>query len=243
MTGVIVPFEGTPKPRIPAYRRFFVGMQRLLFFLCFLPGALSAQVPDSSAAISRFQLGVVYGQMDHEMSFTPASDVEPLRGTEFGVALRYFDKKLVGFQAELSLVEAGWREVLDTSFTSLYDRSIRYAELQILTQFSFGNGVIQPLLQAGPYLAIPLSEEENIPTEYDPGEPVLAPVYGFEFPFKLNYGLRIGAGLNVELGPVTLQLDARYLIGFNDLVRTGDTQVATSRRAGIGGHGGLFWAF
>lgn len=205
-------------------------------------GLLSAQQTDTTETINRLQLGVVYGQMDHEVSFTPAQTVEPLRGSEFGVALRYFDNKLVGFQAEISYLEAGWREVLDTTFTSLYERKTSYIELQILTQFSFGRGAVQPMLQAGPYLSFPLEEQEQVPSEYDPGDPSVPAVYGFAFPFRPNYGLRIGAGLNIELGPVTFQLDGRYLIGFNDLVRTGSTQAAISRREGIGGHAGVFFA-
>lgn len=217
-------------------------MIRILLFLLLPISYTYAQQTDTTETINRFQLGVVYGQMDHEVEFTPAGTIEPLRGNEFGVALRYFDNKLVGFQAEVSYVEAGWREVLDTTFTSLYERKTNYIELQILTQFSFGRGAFQPMLQAGPYLSFPLEEQEQIPVEYDPGDPPVPPVYGFAFPFRPNYGLRIGAGFNLELGPVTFQLDARYLVGFNDLVRTGDTQVAISRRGGIGGHAGVFFA-
>ncbi len=206
-------------------------------------GVLSAQQSDTTETINRFQIGVVYGQMDHEVTFTPNQPVEPLRGSEFGVAVRYFDNKLVGIQAELSYLEAGWRETLDSSFATLYERKTTYLELQILTQFSFGKGFFQPMLQAGPYLSFPLEQVEQIPVEYDPGEEVIIPpIYGFDFPFRPNYGLRIGAGFNIEAGPLTFQLEGRYLVGFNDLVRTGITQVATSRRSGIGGHAGVFIA-
>lgn len=216
-------------------------MQRLLFLLCFFSTCLSAQEVDTLPSYKRLQFGVVYGQMDHEVDFTPTRTVEALRGSEFGVALRYFDKQLVGFQAELSYVTAGWREELDTAFTSLYQRETQYLEFQILTQFSFGKGAVQPMFQAGPYLSIPLSDAEQIPAEYVPAESSAPPIYGFDIPFRPNYGLRIGAGVNIELGPVTLQLDGRYLIGFNDLVKTGTTQVAISRREGIGGHVGIFY--
>lgn len=217
-------------------------MIRILFLLLLASGFISAQQADTTETINRFQVGVVYGQMDHEVEFTPSQSVEALRGSEFGLAVRYFDNKLVGIQAELSYAEAGWRETLDSSFATLYERKTTYLEFQILTQFSFGRGAFQPLLQAGPYLSFPLEQKEQIPVEYDPGEPPVPPVYGFDFPFRPNYGLRVGAGLNVELGPVTLQLEGRYLVGFNDLVRTGVTQAATSRRSGIGGHAGLFFA-
>lgn len=216
-------------------------MLRFLLLFCLLPSGLAAQRTDSSA-VNRLQFGLVYGQADHEVDFTPSASVEPLRGTEYGVALRYFDNHLVGFQAEVSLVEAGWREELDSTFTTLYERSISYLEVQLLTQFSIGRGAVQPLIQAGPYLAFPLREEEQIPIEYTPGDFLIPPVYGFAFPFRPNYGLRVGAGLNLELGPVTFQAEGRVLIGFNDLVRTGVTQAAISRRTGVGVHTGVFVA-
>ena len=218
-------------------------MLRLLLLFCLFSGGLRAQSPDSTAAISRFQVGVVYGQMDHEVEFTPSRDVEALRGREIGVAVRYFDKRLVGIQAELSLVDAGWREDLGDTLTSQYERSFQFAELQLLTQFSFGDGVFQPMLQAGPYLSVPLSEAETIPAGFSPDTTGVPVVYGFDLPFRINYGLRVGLGFNVELGPLTLQADARALIGFNDLIKTGTTRAAISRRTGLGGHAGLFYAF
>jgi hypothetical protein len=216
----------------------------MLTLLLLFPAFLAAQAADSTEVINRFQLGLVFGQMDHEVSFTPSETVTAIRGSELGVALRYFDNKLVGFQAELSYVEAGWgEEEIDTASTGLYERKTQYLEFQILTQFSFGRGAIQPMLQAGPYFSFPLNEQETLPSDYVAPETSLPLIYGFEFPFRPNYGLRIGAGLNIELGPVTVQLDGRYLIGFNDLLKTGTTFTATSRRAGIGGHTGLFYAF
>lgn len=216
-------------------------MQRLLFLICLASASLCAQSPDSTKTFNRLQVGVVYGQMDHEVDFTPSQDVEPLRGTEIGLALRYFDKQLVGFQAEVSLQNAGWREDLGDTLETRYQREYQFVELQVLTQFSIGQGAIQPLIQAGPYLSIPLSNEETIPEGFDPGDDEIPVIYGFDIPFRPNYGLRIGAGLNVELGPVTLQLEARYLLGFSDLVKTGTTQTVISRRAGIGGHVGVFY--
>lgn len=218
-------------------------MLRLSLFLVLFSGGVSAQVTDTVEIFNRLQLGVVYGQMDHEVDFLPEQDVEPLRGNELGIALRYFDKQLVGFQAELSYVEAGWRENISDSLTDLYQRSTSYVELQILTQFSVGNGAVQPMLQAGPYLSFPLTDEETLPdgfvVEAEDGVP---PVYGLDFPFRPNYGLRVGVGLNIELGSLTVQLDGRYLAGFNDLVRTGASQAAVSRRQGIGVHAGFFFA-
>jgi hypothetical protein len=208
----------------------------LLLFLT-LTQLLSAQ-SDTLPDYRRLQLGVVGGIMEHEVDFTPNARVDPIRGNQYGVALRYFDKQLVGFQAELTYVEAGWQEKV-TEEDLIYERRTTYAELQLLTQFSVGRGAVQPMLQAGPYLSVPLSEEEDLPAGFTPTE---RDYYGRELDFRLNYGLRAGLGLNIELGGLTLQLEGRYLQGFSNLIKPGQSQASTSVRTGYGGQIGLFYA-
>lgn len=211
----------------------------LIFSLLSL--ALPAQ-RDSVPPVHRFQLGVGAGYMQHEVDFTPNTDIVALAGNSFGLGLRYFDNHLVGFQAELSFSKAGWQENIDDSYASLYLREVNYAELLILTQLSIGKGTFQPMLQGGPFLSFPLGETQQVPVEYDFPETALPVYYGLDLPFRVNYGAQVGAGFNLELGPVTVQADARYLLGFSDLIKTGTTTASTSRRQGLGGHVGVFYA-
>ncbi len=213
-----------------------------LFLLLPLVG-VAQQTVDSTLTVNRLQFGLAFGSMMHEVSFTPNTNVEPIPGVNYGVSLRYFDNNLVGFQAELGISQAGWREVIDTSFASLYERQTSYAELLILTQLSIGKGFLQPMLQAGPYLAFPLTDKFRVPEEYtDPMTTVLPRYYEADFPYRINYGLQIGAGFNVEIGPLTLQAEGRFLVGFSDLIKTGTTIASTSRRQGLGWHVGVLWA-
>ena len=179
--------------------------------------------------------------MAHEVDFTPGVAVRTLGGNHYGFALRYFDKRLVGFQAEVSYVEAGWEETYGPDST-VYRRQTTYGEVQLMTQFSIGNGVVQPLLQLGPYLSIPLAENETLPADFPLPTESERTYRGRELPFRINYGLRAGLGLNLELGPLTLQLEGRYLQGFSNLIRPGESQAATSIRRGFGGQAGLFFA-
>ena len=221
-------------------RPLLVGLYVLLYLLAGTQ-VLCAQAGDSSTVAPRLQLGVVGGWMAHEVDFTPDVTIQTLPGQSYGLAVRYFDKQLVGFQAEVSYVEAGWREEYGMD-TTIYERQTRYAELQLLTQFSVGRGVVQPMLQLGPYLSVPLSEEEVLPADFDPEAEAPNSYRGRELPFRINYGLRAGLGLNLELGPVTVQLEGRYLQGFSNLLRPGESQAATSIRRGFGGQAGLFFA-
>ena len=188
----------------------------------------------------RLQLGVVGGQSYSEVGFTPNRDVRTRAGRTFGVALRYFDKQAVGFQAELAYEDAGWLEDLDGG--GVYERSTEYAELQILTQFSFGRGFFQPMLQAGPYLSVPVGETIVLPPEYDPGDYPENAYYEVELDKRLNYGLRAGLGFNLEFGPFTVQAEGRYLQGFSNLIRPGTRNLSTSIRRAFGGHVGVFYA-
>ena len=215
-------------------------MLRYLFvlplFLVLLP--LSGQA--DSVDYRRLQLGVVAGQYYSEIDFTPNRDVHTRTGRTFGVALRYFDKQAVGFQAELAYEDAGWLE--DLAEGGVYERRTDYAELQILTQFSFGRGIFQPLLQAGPYLSVPLGETIGLPPEYDPEDYPENAYYEVELDKRLNYGLRAGLGFNLEFGAVTLQAEGRYLQGFSNLIKPGTRNVATSIRRAFGAHFGVFYA-
>lgn len=213
-----------------------------LILILLLPLSLCGQQRDSVPAVNRLQIGVGGGFMQHEVDFTPTNNGEILQGTSFGIGLRYFDNHLVGFQAELGITNAGWKENLDETFSSLYERKVTYAELLILSQLSIGKGAFQPMLQGGPYLSFPLKDEESIPAEYVAPVTTLPLYYDFELPYRVNYGVQVGAGFNLELGPLTIQADGRFLIGFSDLIKTGTTIASTSRRKGLGGHVGVFYA-
>ncbi len=211
-----------------------------LSIVALFPVLLFGQDTDSTD-FRRFQLGVTGGVSYHQVDFTPNAAVRLHPGRCFGVALRYFDRQLVGFQAELAYDRTGWEE--DFGEAGTYIREFDYSELLILTQFSPGRGAVQPLLHLGPYLSVPLSERETLPAGYDPAGQAANTYYGRELPFRINYGLVAGLGFNIELGPVTVQVDGRYRQGFSNLIRPGESQAATSIRRGYAGHGALFYAF
>jgi hypothetical protein len=211
----------------------------LLVFIA-LTQVLSGQ--SDSTDYRRLQLGVVGGLSVNEVDFSPDQDVITREGLTYGLALRYFDKQLVGFQAEIVYVEAGWLEEYGPDDASTYEQRYDYAELQLLTQFSIGRGTFQPLIQAGPYLSIPVNGEETLPAGFDAEAEPPNSYRGRDIPDRLNYGLRAGVGFNLELGPLTFQLEGRYLQGFSNLIQPGESQVSTSIRRAYAGQLGLFYA-
>ncbi|WP_116108079.1 outer membrane beta-barrel protein [Lewinella sp. IMCC34191] len=214
-------------------------MLRFILSISFLFTGLALFGQTDSIDYRRLQLGIVGGQQYSEMDFTPNRDVNTVEGRTYGIALRYFDKQLVGFQAEVAYEQAGWQEDLDGG---IYRRDREYVELQILTQFSVGRGWFQPMLQAGPYVSVPIGESQTLPVGFDPEDYPDYTYYGNDLSFRINYGLRAGLGFNLEFGPVTVQVDGRYLQGFSNVIRPGDTEAQTSIRRAFGGHFGLFYA-
>ena len=210
----------------------------LLLLLC----PLSAQ--EDSLNFRRLQFGAVGGYLLHEVDFTPNATVLSVPGIHYGLALRYFDKQLVGFQAELIYAQAGWQQeyAIENQEPEIYERLTEYAELQLLTQFSIGRGVVQPMIQAGPYLSVPLGETETLPPSFDPAEEADNTYLGRELPFRVNYGLRAGVGLNLEVGPLTLQVEGRLLQGFSSLIKAGESEASLSVRKAYGGQVGVFYA-
>lgn len=218
-------------------------MRLLLPLFLLLSTAVWGQVSDTTT-IRRLQFGVGAQYYQHGIDITPGVNDDVLGGAGAHLAVRYFDTPLVGFQAELGVSAAGWTEDLRQRADDPplnYERGFTYLELQLLTQLSIGRGLIQPLLQAGPYLSFPLAGRETLPAGYVIEETLPRQYYGYDFPFRPNYGAVVGAGLNIEAGRLTLQFEGRYLLGFSDLLRNGDTVAATSRRQGYGGRVGLLF--
>ena len=197
-----------------------------------LGSVLLAQTGDS---LRRLEVGVGGGVLLHELEFLPSDTVYGnLQRNNYALMLRYFDNKLVGFQAEVGIVEAGWSQEIDARLAD-YERRLRFIDLQLFTQLSIGNRAFQPLLQAGPYLSVPIADEQRIPE----GGQLPQEYLGEDLPFRLNYGAQVGLGFNLTLGPVTLQADGRYLLGFTDVIPTRTGGVISSRRRAIGGHAAL----
>ena len=198
--------------------------------LLFLFFALQGQ--QTADSLTTLEIGLGAGSWSNQVGFTHGVTVENFNGNNFGLALRYFNNKTFGFQAEIGLDQGGWQEIQD-SMDLYYRRSIDFLSLQMMTQLAVGQGKFRPLIQAGPYLSIPLADEEFIP------ETFIIPnlertYYQMPYPSRITYGLIFGGGFYYQLGKLAIQAEGRFLAGFSDLYRSGQTQAETSRRRSVG---------
>ncbi|MEO0626696.1 MAG: porin family protein [Bacteroidota bacterium] len=202
----------------------------LLGITLFCSSLLSAQ--RATDFVPELEVGFGVGTWASEVEFTPEVMQEPLTGINLGLSLRYFDRKSVGFMAELNYDQGGWQEVQD-SVDGDYRRSIDFLTTQLFTQLSFGRGLIRPVIQGGCYVSFPISDTEEIPVGFDLGNDDPS-YYQQEYSGRITYGLVFGGGFYLNFGLVSVQLEGRYLAGFSDLFRPGSTQAETSRRRSAG---------
>lgn len=210
-------------------------MLTLLLLVCW--SGLFAQRDSITSLGFGVGLGYFASQVDLRNTLRAENEIVAVEGFQYSLGMRYFNTRAAGFVVELSYTQAGWAENASDTLAE-YRYEADYLEAQMLTQLAVGRGIIRPLLQAGPYLAVPLSQRQIVP----PGFPVPEDTYyGQPLPTRINYGLTVGAGLYFRLGPVALQLDGRYVAGLSDLIQSGSFGVSTSRRQAIGGRATVWY--
>ncbi|PHI20509.1 hypothetical protein CEQ90_07085 [Lewinellaceae bacterium SD302] len=214
----------------------FVRIFLLLSILCC--GQLAAQ-QDSLTTLAFGVGGGFFGsQIELTNTLRPEYTIQPVEGIHLGASVRYFNNRAVGFIGELNYTQAGWQEQISEDLP-VYRRDIDFIDLQILTQVAIGRKLIRPMVQAGPYFSLPLSQSEIVPDTFAMLDE--ENYYGEELPFRPNYGLAISGGFYLQVGPIGIQLEGRGFLGVSDLVRSGSFGVTTSRRRGVGGKVTVFY--
>ncbi len=222
----------------------------LSFLLVLLATTVSAQADSlrvrtrkaGADSLRTLEIGVLAGRWYNELDTSPGIEQASLEGDVYGIALRYFSNRFVGFQAEIVREGGGWQQTIDT-FAVDYRRELDYLTFQILTQVAPTRGTFRPLIQAGPYVSIPIGEKEFLPPGYEAPPPETLTYFGRPIDFRINYGLVVGGGLYLSLGRIGIQAEGRYLFGLSDLIRPGESQAATSRRVAYGGRLVVWYGF
>jgi hypothetical protein len=189
---------------------------------------LAAQA-DSTAFRPLTHLGVQYGQSWNEVNFSPAIPQGFLAGQRLAAVLRYVGERHLGVQLEVAYDQRGWAEV-QAELSTRYTRRIDYLDLAIFSHLSVGGGAVRPFVLLGSYLSYPIGETETIPADWQPDRQAY---YGIPLPERLQYGLAAGLGLEVVLGPVSLQLDGRYRSSLGGIFSTNNSSFTFSNGRGL----------
>jgi hypothetical protein len=193
-----------------------------------------------------WNIGVNGGVTISEMRFVPTVPMGSLQQYESGFSFRYITEKHFGLQAELNYSMRGWTEKTDSvaSFFNKYSRSLAYVEVPLLTHIyaEFGKH-LRLVIHAGPQFSYFLNEKEleHEASEDSRRRPNKDGEYVSDYEYyyvkvktKLDYGIAVGAGLELRTGIGKFVLEGRYFYGLSDTfgnVRTdGDYFEASSNQ-------------
>lgn len=134
---------------------------------------------------------------------------------DFGIVVRHFDNKWMGFQGELNFTQRGYNQPYQDTFQLRHINN--YVELPIFMQFHINLASVYLHVQAGCYAAYLLNSKEGVNTS---GTMILK---NYEFNIlrdkRFDYGLLGGAGLSREFNWGLIQVEVRVLYGFGDLYK------------------------
>lgn len=129
-----------------------------------------------------------------------------------GLSYVYSNKKNVGIQLELLYTSRKWKETFNDTLDASTDLS--YVQLPLMTNISLGNGRFKYLINLGTYFAYNINKslKSELPADHEYYESVRdrAERSG-------DFGLIIGAGFRFFSNFGTLQLDARFEYGYQNL--------------------------
>ena len=137
---------------------------------------------------------------------------------DYGLVLKYFDNKWMGFQGELNFTQRGYnRPYPNTNDTAQLRQVNNYIELPILMQLHINLASVYLHFNAGCYAAYLLSAKQGVDTT---GSMVLK---NYQFNIlrdnRFDYGLIGGAGLSHEFSWGVIQVEARISYSYGDLYK------------------------
>ena len=172
-------------------------------------------------------------------------DKTSLTGVHAGLVANIGVNEIFSIQPEILFSQKGLKYEDDgDSFAT----QMNYLEIPVLGKFMFGSDDINFFINAGPYAAYMMGGKhmaefggDDLSTEIDfdyPDQHPLFPNNNREKPNRMDFGLAVGAGLGINAGPGTFNLEARYGFGFNDITeyekeRPNGIPKATHRNLGI----------
>ncbi len=125
-----------------------------------------------------------------------------------GLLYKYYGGKWVGIQAGVNYAEKGYQR------DSTAIRRYQTVEIPFVTQFHYEFWKLRAVANAGLYGAYLLSAEDTYLQSDIPERVGTKENYTFQSTdYRIDYGLRLGAGLGVVLHPVEIQFEFNYALG------------------------------
>lgn len=201
------------------YKRF-LSLGAYLGVLCFLsiPILRAQEMMAKKPAFDRsLELGLQFGGHASRYNFNPKVSQGLSIGKLGGLRFRYNVERGASLQIELNYLQTGWAERFDEAGLA-YQRQFTYVELPFLTHLYLGKGIVRPFVNAGPYIALNLSEEGVITGEKERFTERQLERQALPLKNRIAWGLMGGAGLSFRLGARhRLELEGRIVYSYTDV--------------------------
>ncbi len=205
----------------------------LAFFLCSL--AFSQQ--DFKGEL---YFGAGGGAMVSNVDFSPTIPQTFKVGMLGGVSAKYISQKHLGLLAEVNFAQRGWKEDYDTSTGFVYNRTLNYLEVPLMTHVYFGNRT-RFILNLGPQVSFLLGGKDTMSPELaddlaarrqeNPEARIGEQYAPMDSLNKVDYGLVGGIGMELKTGIGVFDLEGRYYFGLGDIFNSRRTKQAYFSRS------------
>lgn len=209
------------------FRRFLADatFTAVLLFAISLPiqAQETSERPYPSIDNPSLHLGATVGAGYSQIYFVPSVSQKPHFGTTLGMSVQLENGKYTGMHAELRYTLRGWTEKFipkeEGASPPRYSRDLHYIELPLMASFHFPIGSFRMGLKIGPqigYLFVSKASSSNAElfTEVEQQRHNI-PLTG-----KFAWGVAAGPSLAYSFGKQRIELEARFYMGFNDLIST-----------------------
>ena len=200
-------------------------MRKLLFasaLLCSM-SHLHAQVGEKRYD---FSVGGSLGYTFNRMDFQPTVKQTMKNDMAFGFATRYVCEKyftaICAVQAEVNYWNLGWKELIDDGSGNTYMRNLSYVQVPLLMQMGWGRERrgAKFIFEAGPQLGYYLGGSDERgggvwDVSHRPNK--VTHQYDHEPDNNFDYGIAVGAGLELSTALGHIQLTGRYYYGLADI--------------------------
>lgn len=181
-------------------------------------------------------IGGKAGATFSRVNFNPSVQQVMSNGMTAGVMFRYIEEKNFGLIAELNVTQRGWKDSFDDADYK-FCHKFTYLELPIMTHIFFGNQRVKGFFNLGPELNVMIGDAISSNFQYQGAADMdyfkqntrHIEQYTQDIKNKLDYGICVGAGMELSLMPKhSLLLEGRFYYGLTDVFANHKTDVFSS---------------
>lgn len=202
-------------------------IRKVIFIILLLAGLFTLPIGAQEKFKKEWNVGVGFGPTFSSVDFRRA-DGAGFRKKSFmqyhgGISVRYLTEKNLGLIAELNYAQQGWEQEFRENPEYAHKHTLNYFELPVMTHIYFGRKV-RFVINLGPKISYLMSDSEEMNkalSDYlssgNAGPNEITHQYFRKPDKKFDYGIIVGAGVELRTGIGHFMLEGRYTFGLGDI--------------------------